>query len=461
MKMYNGLLALLPTLMIGCAVYRAKPLPTTPSLLHQIPQTVAEPRQSGTSLNPSHVMPAVGLALHDVEILAVANNPELRAARDERGVAASQLMAAGILPNPQLSGGLDHPFNVGPGYVNAFNLGLSYDVGSLITRSATIAAARSAKYKVDWSVLWQEWQVLQKARLLFIRSVAEVKEQIELQGYHNLLADRSQRTDRLMAQGNLTIDVVSANLVELQAVKGRLAELERRHNQTIHDLKTLLGLAPDASLVLIGNVDLPEINRGAARTLLEKLPRRRPDLLALQAGYESQEQQLRQTVLAQFPALNIGLTRARDTSNVHTYGFGITLTLPVFDRNQGNIAIAGATRQQLYDEYQARLNQAYGEANTLLDQYALIRQQYQQTLEALPQLERMVKAAETALADGDINFTAFAALRASLFEKRLETLSFEQTLCEQRAIIQTVLGADFQDDLETAHIQLIPKGTTP
>lgn len=50
-------------------------------------------------------------------MMAVANNPKLRAARDERGIASSQLMAAGILPNTQLSGSLDHPFGTGPGYV--------------------------------------------------------------------------------------------------------------------------------------------------------------------------------------------------------------------------------------------------------------------------------------------------------------------------------------------------------
>ncbi len=56
---------------------------------------------------------------------------------------------------------------------------------------------------------------------------------------------------------------------------------------------------------------------------------------------------MREAVLAQFPSLQIGVTRASDTvgdrsdvgNTVHTLGIGATLNLPLFDRNQGNIAI--------------------------------------------------------------------------------------------------------------------------
>lgn len=458
----GGMLLLVLAGVGGCATYHSKPLPTTPSLLQQIPPVVVtEERQQPVQITPHPFNPADGLDFTEAAVLAVANNPDLRTARAERGIAASQLMAAGILPNPQLTAGLDHPFNVGPGYVNAFNLGLSYDIGSLVTRSAAIAAARSASRKVDWSILWQEWQVVQKARLLFIRSSEEGKERLELQGYRDLLADRYRRASQAMAQGNLTINAASANLAELQAAQGRLAELERRHSRTTHELNALLGLAPDVPLTLTGGVELPAIDAEEAHKLLSQLPRHRPDLLALQAGYESQEEEVRQAVLAQFPALNIGLTRARDTSDINTYGFGITITLPIFDRNQGSIATARATRQQLYDEYQARLNGAYSEARSILDQIALMRSQYRQVAEAIPPLERVVGTAEAALTAGNMEFATFAALRSSLFEKRLEALALEQALLEQRAILQTVLGTDFRGLTATPQIQLAPEGNRP
>ena len=59
---------------------------------------------------------------------------------------------------------------------------------------------------------------------------------------------------------------------------------------------------------------------------------------------------MRAAVLAQFPRVNIGFSQLRDTTNVVTSGFGVTIDLPVFDRNQGHIAIERATRKQLFDE---------------------------------------------------------------------------------------------------------------
>ncbi len=85
------------------------------------------------------------------------------------------------------------------------------------------------------------------------------------------------------------------------------------------------------------------------------LEHRRPDLLALRAGYESQEARVRAAVQAQFPRIEIGLTGARDTDGVRTAGFGVVLGLPVFDRQQGEIARQRATRRQLGEEYAARL----------------------------------------------------------------------------------------------------------
>src|SRR5262250_3896687 len=44
-----------------------------------------------------------GLSPDEAAILAVIANPKLRATRDQRKLAAAQLLQAGILPNPQFS----------------------------------------------------------------------------------------------------------------------------------------------------------------------------------------------------------------------------------------------------------------------------------------------------------------------------------------------------------------------
>ena len=48
------------------------------------------------------------------------------------------------------------------------------------------------------------------------------------------------------------------------------------------------------------------------------------------------------------------------------------MELPVFNHNQGNIAIETATRQQLHDEYAARLTAADGQVRAMLAEIDLL-----------------------------------------------------------------------------------------
>ena len=160
----------------GCAHYQAEPLNSKTTLLNQVPHLVIQPQEMPLPELAAHPFnPDDGLDMTEVAILAVLNNPDLKVVRDERGITSAQLMAAGILPNPQLTAGLDSPLNGGSATMNAFNIGLNYDLNALITRQAAIDAARADSRKVDLTVLWQEWQVVQQARLLFVKSRAEEK----------------------------------------------------------------------------------------------------------------------------------------------------------------------------------------------------------------------------------------------------------------------------------------------
>ncbi|MDA8430872.1 MAG: TolC family protein [Geobacteraceae bacterium] len=428
----------------GCALYHPKPLAATPSFLERVPRlTVTADRLALPELGNYPFNPDDGLDMTEVAILAVVNNPDLRTQRDGRGIARAQLLAAGVLPNPQVTAGLDHPTTSGPGLMNAFALGLSYDFGALVTRPAALGAARAAVDKVDWGMLWQEWQVVQKARLLYIQITGQEKLYRTLQQYRALVAERYRRAAAALAEGNLTMDTVTANLTELQAVDSRLHELQRKNRQGRQDLNALAGVAPAVQLPLTGNAHLPHLTAEQIAAALKRLPQRRPDLLALQAGYTSQEQLFRQAVLAQFPSLNLGLTRARDTSGIYTSGLGVTMTLPVFDRNQGSIAIARATRRQLYDEYQARLDAACSEVAALAEQIRLTDKQRAEVSAALPQLETVARRARDALDAGEMEIAQFTGLQAALFEKRLEVQTLEQSLLEQRAMLLTLLGSDF------------------
>jgi len=105
--------------------------------------------------------------------------------------------------------------------------------------------------------------------------------------------------------------------------------------------------------------------------------------LALRRGYESQEESLRAAIQAQFPKISIGLTRARDTDGFQTVGAAVSISIPIFDRNQGRIAVERATRQQLFDEYASRLFEARADV-------AKIAESLHSTIEQLENINKFI-----------------------------------------------------------------------
>ena len=434
----------------GCASYATLPLPKRVDLPLAAAAISVDPTQLPFRGLSSHVFnPADGLDEDEVAMLAVVNNPQLRQTRDGLGIARAQSFAAGLLPDPQLGITSDHPTNGTTGNTNAFNLNLSYDVNALLLRSSRSGAATADEQRVNLELLWQEWQVLSQARLLFTRLTAQASLMKQLQATHTLLANRYQRSHQALAAGNVTIDFASADLIALQNIERQRNELQRSLLQNRASLNGLLGLAANAALPLVGEPRVATINASGVRAGLEQRLNRRPDLQALQAGYRSQEEKFRGAVLAQFPALNLGVTRARDTSGLYTLGFGLNLSLPIFNRNRGNIAIEAATRKKLFDEYQGRLNSAAGEVATALENLPLLQDQLQRTRQGLSELNAVTERAATAYRAGNMTAPDYVRLQAALLDKQTEAINLQEALVEQQIALETLLGPDLPE--QTLH----------
>ncbi|AJP47562.1 hypothetical protein PG1C_01945 [Rugosibacter aromaticivorans] len=430
----------------GCASYAPKPLPVHMSLPQSAAAISVAPAQLPFRELSSHPFNAAdGLDMTEVAMLAVANNPQLRQARDGLGIARAQSFAAGLLPDPQLGVTFDHPTNGTAGNINAFNFNPSYDVNALLLRSSRVGAATADERRVNLELLWQEWQVVSQARLLFTRLTAQQALLERLQAVHDLLRQRYQASQRALAAGNLTLDAASAELAALQAVERQINELERSRLQNCASLNALLGLAADASLQLADEPGQAEIDAAAVRANLERRLNKRPDLQALQAGYRSQEEKFRGAVLAQFPALSVGLTRARDTSGLYTLGFGLSLSLPIFNANRGNIAIGKTTRKKLFDEYQDRLNSAYSEVDTALANLPLLQEQLRRTHAGEADLETVARRAAAAYRAGNMTAPDYVRLQTALLDKQTETINLQEALTEQRIALETLLGPDLPE----------------
>lgn len=426
----------------ACTVYQPKPLSMPQALPKDTAHLLIDTAKVRLPTLASHRFdPSDGLDITEVAMLAVANNPQLKINRDDVGIARAQAFAAGLLPDPQLALNRDTPTSGGSDLTSAFGMGLTFDVNALLSHSAVKGSADATLRQADMNLLWQEWQVVAQARLLFVRNLQQQKLLAILQQQNALLTSRNERIQHAFDRGDVTVDVKNADLAAWYTLQTSINELTRQITKNRFELNALLGLAPEAQLELTGDSPLLVLDTQKIQNNFASMIERRPDLLALKAGYESQEQKFRQAVLAQFPVLSVGLTRARDTSNIYTSGIGITLSLPIFNRNHGNIAIEQASRLKLFDEYQLRINTANSEIQVILQDQQLLNQQLASARSGVLTLEKAASQAQDALNKGIIDLLSYTNIRSAWLSKQVEVNAIEQLLLEQQVAIQTLIGS--------------------
>jgi len=383
-----------------------------------------------------------GLSSDEAAILAVIANPSLRAIRDQRGIATAQLLQAGILPNPQFSSSLDLPTSGNTqDTVNAFGLGLGWDITSLIAHGAKQDIARSHAQSVDLDIAWKEWQVAQSARLNVYRLIFTEKELILAR---NIVKQRKKNLTAV--QRGFSIGAVTG--LELDAAKkayrqalDRVLVLESEQEHERHALNQVLGIPPESKLVLQRDIRLLLWkNLPTPQKIMDGLEDRRLDLLALKKGYESHEAQVRAAILSQFPKINIGLNYARDVSNVITTGFAAAIELPFFDRNQGQIAETRASRKQLFDEYIARVFEAHSKIATILGDMRSLKKQIEGTEQSFQISTQLLETYKKALEEGNADILVYNTARDETDNLQLKILQLKRDLSDMGIALEIAAG---------------------
>ena len=431
--------ACLLLLLSACASYQALPLPASPQF-GSVESLRVDPASLHFAGQKAHVFnPADGLDMTEVSMLAVCHNPDLRLARDDAGISQAQSFAAGLLPDPQVALTLDKPLNPPDDSSTAVSFGLSEELSSLIQHDAIATAAREKQRQTRLDLLWQEWQTIAKAHLLFLDvQLTEAQEQWLAQN-RELLQTQASAMKAALAAGSVGLDTAQPVLGAAQDAEQQYQDAFSQARQARYDLNALLGLRADTQLKLVPDTLAP-VSPEAVAAAASQLAERRPDLIALRAGYAAEEAQLRQAVLAQFPSLNVGVNSARDNSNIRSAGFAIGFTLPVFNRNRGGIAIEKATRQRLHDEYQDRLNDALRMVTQLQAQQEQSRQRLNGLDARLAELDQRAAAAQKAWAAGELDSLTYSSLASARISLHQQATGLREALAEAAVGLEAELG---------------------
>ena len=419
----------------GCAVYHPAALPATPDLAAQPSLSVPAREFWLPGLKP-HAFPQNGLDETAVVTLAVFDNPDLKAARLQAGVASAQVIQAGLLPDPQLNADFaKSALNYGG------DVGLTEDIQALITRGARKAAAKEDQRQVHLAILWQEWLVAERVRQLFIQSRADDELHAVLSSEQNFLAGRYHQDEAALQRNDITLSAATADLSLLTDAETRLRQVELDQSATAHQLDQLLGLRPEVRLHLIGSAGDHSLSKDQFQAAVAALPHRRADLLALQAGYEAQQSRLREAILAQFPNLSAGVVLSRDpVEGVNNLGPEISLSLPIFNRNRGQVVIERATRAVLRQTYQARLDQAEGEADQVWRATNIMQRQLGDLDARLAVLRRAEAAARQSFQAGNLSAGLYVNVESSLLSAEQQAIQLRASLANARSALDTLLG---------------------
>jgi outer membrane protein, heavy metal efflux system len=421
----------------GCAGYRAEPLATQAHLASSV-AALDRTVPTANTAEPAVILPATqALSVDQIGLLAILNDPDLAAEFGQIEQARAALLTTSTLPNPQLGLGFLALLG-GPGSTPAYAVSLSQDITSLITYRPRVAAARAQIGSVNAQLLWQEWQVAQQASLLAV-GIYGFDQEITVRTQElSVLTGELGQVRQAAAAGNLDLTDEAPLRAAAASAESALATARLTRLQSWQSLDALLGLQPSVRFDILP----PEVAAPPAdlASLMASLPERRPDLLALRLGYAAADDQVRAAILTQFPALSLGPAYGKDTSDVSSFGPQMTIALPVFDRNQGGIAGAQATREVLHAQYQAELDATAGTVQALGTNIATLEDDLSRARFAAADAQRALDEANRAYAQNSLDQRALADYQTAALERDLDVINFQAQLNTDKLALGIELG---------------------
>lgn len=292
--------------------------------------------------------PADGVSVHEAEVIALVFNPDLRLARSQAGIAQATRDFAGQWDDPTLGAdvsrllrGADHPWEASA--IIRITLPVS---GRLEAERKRADAAHDATLL---DVLEAEWDVRTAVRRAWIDwSAAREKAQIA-RSFLEQLDDVVGIVEHLEDAGELARVQAALFYIEQHQRRNEARSFAQDQRDRALALRHLLGLPPGAPGATDTFVPALAVNKsvdgGLASTddAAEVIRQRHPAVRALRAAYETAERALAVEIRRQYPDLVIGPGYGYEGTH-HQVIFGVSLPLPIWNRNQQGIAEAEAER---------------------------------------------------------------------------------------------------------------------
>jgi cobalt-zinc-cadmium efflux system outer membrane protein len=318
------------------------------------PPAPQNPSQSGVPNTPQQATPAqtlaqgqgsVKISLDDAIQMALQHNHSLLAARTTIQQSEAEEITANLRPNPVLLGDAQflpifQPNQFSSDYLDnstQFDVGLSYLFERGKKRQHRLQAAQDVTAVTRSQVADNERGLTFNVAQLFTNvelaeSTLELA-QDDLKGFQNTVDISQARYNA----GDISLDDLLKIKIQMLQFQTDVSQAKLARVQGLSDLRQLLGYeSVPADYDLAGSFDYQPL-KGNAEDFQAKALQNRPDLRAAQQGITAANSQyeLQKAIAKHDVTGQINYTHIADVNTASLFG---QIQLPIFERNQGEIA---------------------------------------------------------------------------------------------------------------------------
>ncbi len=304
--------------------------------------------------------PLQGTSSNDLIRRALASNGELAAVRIEMERARARLRQAGLRPNPTLDFEQTTGRFTGAAGETETSIGLALPLELGGKRRRRIELAQAEFEAVEAEVADRERRLTNEVLAFYIEALASLRELGTLEELNDLDLRTTRFVQARVNEGETAPIELNQLRVEVDRLRSRRALLEGRLQATLLKLKSLVGIPGSELLRLREDIASPPFPTPPAtlETAIDIALRTRPDLRLARLNEEVAQAGLRLARAQGVPDVTpftkysygrsvfddtpVGVLRDRDK----LLTFGVSVGIPVFNRNQGGKAEAAAAITQ-------------------------------------------------------------------------------------------------------------------
>lgn len=302
------------------------------------------------------------LDLNKTIYLALQADPQIKSAVEGIYQAEADLVTAKLPPNPVMNVSntlmpLNQSFNVNrQGGPPQFDLGVAYPIDWFVFGKRA-AEMRAAQLGVEVA----RASVNDTIRLRIAGAIAAFYDVLEAQNLQALAQEDFTELAALKALTEKRVLIGGAGSIELDRVNLSLlssqTELRAKRvavENAISRLKAFLGMQKNKVIHVVGSLEIEHPQPiSDPEHLIQMAEENRPDIAMLKRQIEQSVGNIELEEVKAYPSVvtHVGVTRQFQKEAIgfpdqNAWGIGVDVSLPVFDRNQGNIAKAKSFKRQ-------------------------------------------------------------------------------------------------------------------